>query len=679
MLTPKYQLAGRLRWFNVMLGCVIGYSGLLAFGNVVPLALYGVPGGLLVFYLPGRLLIDLYHPLQKPWGVIGRAALAIFLSVSMVATVQIFLNRFGINETTTILPVLGINIGLGALTIMQYWKGHKRGLEPVFANDQYDIRSLRDLWPLVAVFAVMGAAIVLNPYPGDADGFLSGLQKTVACHCVGVDFRPGFVSYQALIHLVLGWPIVGIYRMLFPMLFFVSTWFVFDYAMRNVSSKHLATVAYLSILAAPVVISEVNIIRPQVGMLAFTLPVLIISIEAWRRSSVLFVAIAGWFSLIAIGFHELSVLLLILALMPIGPIMWRVTAVEKRVTWKHLLLATVIVLPYLKLFSVQSYFSKLVNSIHLVLKLVPPVHWRWWFIDNYVTIDGFNLGWPGIQSVYYYAYSGALLLILTLGLLVWVGSGRKLTQRHIVIPMVYGAVFLVFAELLPRLGFFFLPNRAWVHLMLAVSVTLLLIYEQKTDFTGFARFITVFLPGVFIIIGVIGTLYVAGNNVAEIFREEIPSLAYVKGTTPKSLFISSQENRTLVQLYGGRAYQDILVDQKLDRPGFDHLVDQQIDKMQHGKVTTVPQVTQETKRFEDGKLVFSSTQVVQERGIVTIKPTYLVGTPVYFIYSIRKSSGVNAVRKYNHKLNDVINKDTYAFLGYTPVYSDGSVIILKLR
>ncbi|GEM_PF-6804881 len=676
MTTKKTPFIERLRTYDTTSMAVLAYCLLYGLGVVTGLNLYFLPGLMLMLYLPGRQLMDLYSPLQKPWGAIGQAALAVFLSVSLVVSLQIVLNRFGITPITTTVPVLGINAVL--IVARKLKRGRTRRANLSAHQSPYTVHFPSDLLPLLIVFATLGVTVLLSPYPADADGFLTALQKSVECHCVSIGFRQTFVSYQALAHFVLGLPLTVIFRLFFPMLFFISTGFVFDYALRRITVKKMAYIAYLSILIAPVVLSEANIIRPQVGMLAYTLPILMLVVEAWRSRSMPLSLVSVWFSLIAIGFHELSIVLLIITLIPCSIIGNEIRR-ARHVSWVHIALAAILLLPYLKIFDLNIYFSKLGSSIRLAMDLFPPIHWRWWFINNYVTIDGFNLGWPGVQALHYYAYSGLQLLLFGAFMVVWRFQRQAKLHRSIMLPLLYASIFLFFAEVLPRMGFFFLPNRAWVHLALALVVMMVMLYEGKEQ--GRVAQVTMFqFPIFLIVLGVIGTVYVAYNNVSEIFREEIKSLRYIQSTPENSLFLSTQDNHTLVQFYGGRRYAPLAVKQKLNRSQFDHVITQRLDILKEAhRVEISPELREEVRQYENDKLVSTVIRVLVPRQFSVTEAFYSEDTPVYFIYSLRKSSGVNAARGYNGALVDIINKDTYQNIEYEPVYRDESVIILKLR
>ncbi len=662
----KWRLFARLEIVTFV--AIVLYAIFYAATPHIHLDLYIVPGLLLLFYLPGRWLTIIFPRLQRPWQAAGQFALSVFLSVSIIATLQLAFAGYAINPHSAVTLILVVNIIFLVVGVLLRRKSD-------------NIRPMRlsrnDVLVLSIVLFVMIATIAINPLASDADGFLAALHGSLACNCAVVGFRQIFVMYMALTGRTLGLPYTVIFRVLFPTLFYISSWFLLDYAKRTIKSPSNVAVAYLLLLASPVILSEVNIIRPQVAMIAYTLPILVLAIEALVDRSWTWSIVGLWFSLLAIGFHELSVVLLLVTLIPVLSKIWAWGGKASGKKPWYILAAIIIAYPYAKIIYASHYFGRLVNITHTLAGSFHSVTWHWWFINSYVTIDGFNIGWPGIQTAYYYAYNGILVLLGLILVLIWLRR-KGFRNNRMIIPGAYIAIFFVFAEVLPRLGFFFFPNRAWVDLMLGASLLAVMAIgglEHKVRM----RWVIVAMYAL-IVIGVIGSLYVAQNNVSEVFREEIGALHYIQSTPTNSLFLSSQDNHALVQLYGERNYATIIPGQKLSRSQFDLLIDKKLDAVTQPQVIEKsPEIKEEVKQYRDNVLISDTVTVTTPPVVHIDKPIYRTGSPLYFVYSLRKSSGQNAARAYNGLLIDLQNKDSYQNIGYHPVYDDGSVIILKLR
>ncbi len=670
----RFKIAlNRLNIFVVLI--MVAYLALVYTESVTGLNFYFIPGIILFFYMPGRLIIQIYAPLQNILGKVGQLALSIFISLSIMASVMIVASRFGMTDKSGIVLMILIN-GLLLFANILY--------QAYIGKDSCQIKrvdyqlTLSDIAVLAIPLCVVIIAIALSPLASDADGFLTTLKKTIDCSCVSNPFRPLFTSFFALIYHALGLSYLTLFRIVYPLLFVASTWFVFDYVKRRIHSSLLGAVVYLAFLSAPVVISEINIIRPQVAMLVYTLPIIMLLIESWRAKNILFALVAMWFGFVAVGFHELSIFLFAIALLVTSLHLLRLIFIEKKISWQNILLAIFIAYPYAQILHITSYFSRLSNIVNHAESLIPKLHWRWWFINDYVTIDGINIGWPGTQAIHYYAYSGLLLLFLVGLLLLWLIIRRQKLGWFLVVPVLYASIFLVFAEILPRFGFFFLPNRAWVHLILAISVILVLLIESYQKSIRGLTFIIILC--MIVVMGVGGTAYVAANNVSEVFKDELRSISYIKNTETNSVFFSSQDNKTLVELYGGRTLINLPVKSKIDMIGFYQLVSNAISTASIQKrVLVSPEIKEVTRKYNDEVLVSENVKLLLQRKFATIEPQIKRGASVYFVYSLRKSLGINGARGYQANSFDVINKDLYVSTIYPVVYQDAGVIILQIR
>lgn len=555
-----------------------------------------------------------------------------------------------------------------------------REKESLLNRTSLNFRQYLQYWPIAIVLAVILAMIAISPLAQDADGFLTAINRSVLDGRVTVTFRQLFVWYYAFSSTVMGTPPILLFRLLPPILYLISTLFLFDFANRNINTKSLRNLSYLALLIAPVLMIEANIIRPQVMMVIFALPILIMSQRAITERDVLLSAMAVIFGFVCTVFHELGVVLLALATLSLFITFCQLFFIEKVISIKKIALSLVIIFPYLVIFKVDSYFGRVRETVTYALSLFHGFEWRWWFIDNYVSIDGHNLGWPGIMGFYYYAYNGLQLLALVTILFIVLVFLRKFEIFKLtLIPLFYLLIFLIVAEIMPRAGFFFLPNRAWVYIATTLLIILVSIIKVYEDSLKHSKTFIVAMIGL-CIIGIGGILYVSQNNVSEIYREESGSVRYIKNSPSNAIFISSQENRTIVALYGGRNYLQMEQNGIVDKQTFEN----KVEEILHNASLKVekeiaPDEIEHVVLYRDGQMVSEFDRVISVKTIEVTQPLYTYTEPVYFYYSLRKSSSINATREYLKANLDLLNKDKYINLGYDPAYQDGSVIILRLR
>ena len=665
--------------FSIFL--ILAYFLCYLLAKYSPVNILFLPGLILLFYLPGNLFFRLFPGLTKRWSGYGKLALKVFVSVSFAATTQI-ITASSIDLTPKAqLAMLFTEVGfLYVLTLLfkrpstlASWMGHIR--------KEITQTSVNDYVALGILITVILITYSINPMANNADNFLVYLRDSINSGTNLSPLRPEFISYLAMAYFVLGLSYILIYRIIFVFLFFISTLIFFDYSKRHIKSSMPRLLCYLVLLGGAVIITEVNIIRPQIATIVYTLPTLLLSVESIRVKDIKPGLLSLWFSAVALKFHELSLGLILASLIALIYNFINLVFFERRITWKQVGIGLIILFPYFKILNVAAYFHQTISMFKYAIGLFPGIHWRWWFINSYVTVDGVNIGWPGIQAVYYYLYNGILLFIFAVSLYCWCLIKNKKPRFYLIIPIFYVAIFLFVAELLPRLGLFFLPNRAWVHLMLGTSILVLLGFEILDKTTkSFPRLFLATLFGI-ILIGAVGIVHVATDNILDIYKSELASVKFIKTQTPQdSILISTQDNETLVSVYGERLFARIEVDKKINQEAFGLLINQKIKELSVKQTKIIaPEIKEIIEKYSEGELVSRTSRILQKRRALEIEPIDPVHTPVYFIYSLRKASGLNAQRDYLKKQIDLINKDTYSGFSYPMVYKDNSVIIFRIR
>lgn len=646
-----------------------------------PVNILFLPGLILLFYLPGNLFFRLFPGLSRPWSGYGKLALEVFVSVSFVATVQII--TAPLIDLTPKAQLIMLFGGVGFLYILTLLFKRPSTLASWIAHIRKEIAqtSINDYLVLGILLAVILIAYSVNPIANNADNFLVYLRDSINFGTNLSSLRPMFISYLAMAYYALGLPYMFIYRTLFVFLFFISTLIFFDYSKIHLKSRIFKILGYLVLLGAPVIISEANIIRPQVAMIAYTLPILLLSIESIRAKDFKPGLLALWFSLTALSFHELALGLILISLAALIYVFVALLSSDRKITWKQILVALIIILPYFKILPIFNYFQQAISMFKYAEGKFPGIHFRWWFINSYITVDGVNLGWPGTQAIYYYLYNGILLFIFALALGIWFLIKNQRRRFYFFIPIFYILIFLFIAEILPRLGLFFLPNRAWVHLMLGVYVFILLCFEALDGkIKDFPKLFFTALAGI-ILIGAVGIIYVSSDSISDIYRSELSAAKFIKTKTPQnSVFVSTQDNETLASVYGERFFARMEVDRKINQEEFNSLVNQKVKELSVKQIKIIsPEIKEIIEKYSEGELISEMSKTIQKRRALEIGPFDPNTTPLYFIYSLRKSSGLNVQRDYLKKQIDIVNKDTYLSFNYPITYQDRSVIILKLR
>ena len=171
------------------------------------------------------------------------------------------------------------------------------------------------------------------------------------------------------------------------------------------------------------------------------------------------------------------------------------------------------------------------------------------------------------------------------------------------------------------------------------------------------------------IIGLIGSIYLAQNNIYQIYPKERSLIDAIKKTPSESIILSTQANLTVVDFYGQRRYGQLVTDKELSKQEFEALVDKKLEELSRDKeISYDPDFLQSSLEY---------TFLPGRR--VKIHKSYIPGTPVYLAYSYKKTGGLNDLRDYRQSVVDSNNKFTYEKLGYEVIFKDEAGILIKLK
>lgn len=326
----------------------------------------------------------------------------------------------------------------------------------------------------------------------------------------------------------------------------LSTLTLWIYSRRYLKGTKLVF-SSLSFALFPVVLCETLISRPQsFFMLAFVV-FLYLLYESIRNKDNPFEIYAVIFilllSLVNIKTHQFFLFLILLSIICLFVILWK--RILRNPLESILITLAIIILsmPWLESFGITSsvkfywkFFGRVFSNPQFNL----------WFIDSYKNVDGVEMGWPGITSIFYYAYNlGVVLPLLAItSALNW----KKMKSLHV--NWLFWMAFLIFfsiAEIFPRLGVAFLPDRAWLFcsLILAFFIPILLanVNLKFLRLWVIVLVIASVLPAMLLI-------YIKGGYMTS---AEFRSAKFLsKNTSKNSLVITQQSNGPLVNFFAER-------------------------------------------------------------------------------------------------------------------------------
>ena len=518
------------------------------------------------------------------------------------------------------------------------------------------VTSWRDYIP-VAIFAGALLTIILfNPLAQNYDKYLAILKLSIAQGVNLAGSRPIFISSTNTVSKFLSLDIAFIDRNLYIALFLASTLIFYDYIKRNISSKYLGGTIYLSLLIPSVILMQINETIPQVVLVILSIPVLLLAVESIKSDAVWPAIVALAFSIVALLFHPLSAVLLAVPMIALGLILGRSVFKSRRISWQLAIVVIIILVASYLFFGHGKLLEPSIAIFDWMAHSFSGIHWQWSFLSRYEDFDKTVISYTGLNVGFYYLYNGAVLLVL-LVYLAFIRQTRPFRKNlYYLLPAFYFSCFILIAEFLPRLGLFFLPSRAWLHMMVSVVILLALLAEDigKKGLTiRWLPYILSFL----IILGFCGSLYLVNFNIKKVYQEELAVVKHIKYELPvDSIIVSSQDNLALVYIYAQRDYGKIKVDTKIDRDEFDRLIEAEIRALMKNK-------------FE----------VLQPKVNQILEIPALPSAPVYFLYSYRKIDVLNNAKIDRQTVVDPINRDTYDKLGYPIIYSSQDAILIKIK
>jgi hypothetical protein len=385
----------------------------------------------------------------------------------------------------------------------------------------------------------------IYPFLSEADGY--PLASTIRATLGGVgslsSYRPLFSAFTAFLSSSSGISVSLVFKAVFPLL--LGAGLVFPYLVgRSLKlQKWALLLATILPLSASVIVLESDYTRPQATIILLFPTVLWLLISFVKTSRLTYWYLALTFSLVSLSFHEFGIFLLIPTLLcgiPLLKCAWHSSRIK---TFLWIVLVTLTGYSLLKDSSLATVTKDFANQIWNSLRDIT-VHW--WFISSYQNRDGNNLGWPGWTALLYYGYNLGLIVPFLL-LSYWKKKTSKEAKPVITVASFALILPLAFAEVLPRTGIFYLPDRAWLY----VSIALCFLAIPAIQFLT-SKFWQV-VAALLVVTSLTMPPLVTQMKQGWIDRPTYKAMTWIKEhTPPKSLVITQGSSIEPLRLYGER-------------------------------------------------------------------------------------------------------------------------------
>ncbi len=330
------------------------------------------------------------------------------------------------------------------------------------------------------------------------------------------------------------------------------------YQLKN---KLIQIIIFLSALSVPVINMEIDMVRPQNSIILF-LPVYIYFFyQALATKKGIYWIFATLIALFGLNYHEFFVFIFGLHFIWIYLLFFKKYFYKTHSTEKKTIFFLISALGlslFCNLALKVRFISFALNTAKNIASGISNIsQWKFWFLGHYAS-DGADLqmGWLGISgALKYYSYylspALAIFLICFIFLLIKKKELSKDLLLKILLPFL--GIFLLFAEILPRLNYLYLPERFWmlIDLILILSLIPLLSYGEK----NYPRKINIILLffSLLLFIGLGGSFYVAHGKKALTSSNEFEATQWIKkNTPPNSIFISQGANGPMIRYFAKR-------------------------------------------------------------------------------------------------------------------------------
>ena len=685
-----------------------------------------LPGVLMLYYLPGNNFNDLIlfkNAKKISWN--AKLSLDIVSSIAVVYLFYMFFkNQVSYIEFRSYIFIFALNILLLGVNLFIYATSGQKYLFQKFRASLENKRIILIASIPVLLFIIR---LIFNPYIYELDSsqyfhIYNNILENGYDNSWLTGQRNGFALYMMYSKYISGINFVGFMKFFTPLLFYVVSIVLFDFTNR-IKNKRFACLFYLLILASPFLTIGNEGVRPETFVFVFTFPIFYLVYNAIDNSWVPFLFLALIYSYITFRFHEFGIFTVFVSLLGLLILIYKLKDSIFLYIKAHPMKFLIILLPYLVLlkqniFIAKSFFSAEI-FYHTTIQLynfIKNPHWDWWFLDNFTAIDGGNIKWHGYTFIQYYLYNGLGIIFLFVVIFAILGYAKKFSGKRLglkrtllsTFPIItFLLIYLTIAEILPRMGLFILPNRAWPHIMIAMIFIIILFLPkiEKINNTIINSNIMITIFCLVILGGVAGSMIGSIFMGGQVLPVEKGIIKNIKKLPQESIIVTTQVNENLVEMYGQKDYIAMEQTKFINQTIFGQKVSEAMEnfELEYRRkllanysiietsnisfVQSNPQVNRlKDKKYikDDGdKLDLMKKYNLNEYNKLIIqlnKYDNINEKPIYFVYSFAKFSGVLSKREWWFEDNDPQNFELFKnYSGDDVVYKDKYGILIKMK
>ncbi len=715
-LTLRYQWLAYYLLFSLLAAGLFVLSLRLA-TNGFPYLLHLV--GLVVFFIPGLTITLAVEQLVGAPQSLFRLFLWGFICSLTFNPTAIFilgqqLDRPAMTNVLFLFSIWWLAV-LGILTIFYMIKASPTGL----TFPRFPTYSRSVLWVMLVSLGVLAIHFILYPYIPEVDGYANILSvERLNDFPKELNSEPRFL-YLLLTQILSVLSAISpywLYKLVLP-LFNLVPLLVLLRISQPIKIAWLRWLLVLSLFSAPVVVEEMVITRPQSIFFLTLLPICYLlgkySLERRPASNIFWLVTLAAVVVLGSGIHGMFIL--VASLIPCAILVYYWQSI-KRSPLDAVIVGLAVLIAIYPWLAKLDFLGFIMGTGQLVINIIRESHFEFWFIDNYTNVDGNSIGWPGWSSLYYYGYNTGLFLPVGIGVALWLAVRvRNISPRPWVLSWpIIGALLIFFAvaEIFPRFGFAYLPDRAWLFISALTPIVLMFVY-QFIGSEQLTRQVRILLIGS-LVLSIVGGWLTTYLKQGWVNRNEYKTLPFIQKELPEnSLILTQSGNRVLIKYFARRYFLappgEVFYDtdiSSLDTFVRDTLSEDPTQKIEQSPadieskrrdsrqsinellssfyVTTDANSSLEViKQLEDrlkeySKLVIKVDQNDANQS-VKIEKERDYKTPIYLLYSFNRFNGLYGMRDWWLKSNfQGANLDKFTE-NYPLIYDQDGVMIWEIR
>ena len=522
---------------------------------------------LIIFFLTGFSISTVIFPKHNELSKIERVVLSFGLSIVALPFFIYLTDKFNIlpiNEKSIILQSFLLIWLPVVINLIRFRKNIVITPLKLKTIKKYIATNKLFVWILLLYFLVLFVPTLLYKYIPSADPyvFLIGTERIIQMGDYSLasifsniyNYRTFFTNLTAAIALLGNVDPYYIFKYLLVLLPAIIVVPFYYLAKRISNNKNVIFVTTVSALAVPTFIIDSWIVRPQTILFLMPIILLLYGLSLEKKSLKLLVTTI-LISILLVKYHEVSLIFLIIGLILVLFLLKENIKKNKLGAFYLSILIIMAIYPYIREFG---YFDVIVDAfVNLKKNLI----FRLWFLSGYKNVDGAYISMDAVGAIKYYLVGiGPFFIALTVLGFLSIKKTSIVIIKPVLIPYFISAlVFFTIAEVFPRLGLGFLPERALPFLMLSIipfTPNILFIITKKwrgLNKNNFFLFtITVGLAISFII-----TYNIVSTHQGWSSTKEVEAALWIKSNLPeKSIIVTQPANYPMVAYYA-ESYQAI--------------------------------------------------------------------------------------------------------------------------